>query len=72
MAGCAGWFGKIFRLLVFVVLVGGGIVAWHEHATLLSRFYVSNLVRASESNRQRWLARVAKLGETAVPELIDY
>ena len=40
-------------------------------ASLLSWFYVRNLTQASESNRQRWVGRVANLGEIALPRLFD-
>src|SRR5579875_4156174 len=71
MAGCAVWSRKFFTVLLLVFLFGCGIVAWRERASLLSWFYVYNLARASESNRQRWVERVANLGEMALPRLFD-
>jgi hypothetical protein len=58
-------------LLLLVILLGCGIVAWRERATLLSWFYVYNLAHATENTRQRWVGRVANLGETALPGLFD-
>jgi hypothetical protein len=71
MAGCAVWSRKFFTVLLLVFLFGCGIVAWRERASLLSWFYVYNLARASESNRERWVERVANLGEMALPRLFD-
>ena len=71
MAGCAGWRRKFLTPLLLVFLFGGGIVAWRERAALLSWFYVRNLANASENNRQRWVSRVANLGEMALPRLFD-
>jgi hypothetical protein len=71
MAGRAGWFRKFLLVAIIVALLGGGVIAWRERAPLLSWFYVRNLARASESNRERWLGRVANLGEAAVPDLLD-
>ncbi len=70
MAGCAVWSRKFLTVLILVLLVGCGIVAWRERAALLSWFYIHNLARASESTRQRWVGRVANLGETALPGLL--
>lgn len=71
MAGCAVWSRKFLTVLLLVFLLGCGLVAWRERASLLSWFYVYNLARASESNRQSWADRVANLGETALPRLFD-
>jgi hypothetical protein len=71
MAGCAMWSRRFLTALLLVFLLGCGIVAWRERAALLSWFYVHNLAHASESSRQRWLGRVANLGEMALPGLLD-
>jgi hypothetical protein len=71
MAGCAVWSRKFLTLLLLVFLLGCGIVAWRERATLLSWFYVYNLAHATENNRQRWVGRVANLGETTLPGLFN-
>src|SRR5579871_5707322 len=71
MAGCAVWSRKVLSLLLLVFLLGSGIVAWRERATLLSWFYVHNLAHATENSRQRWVGRVANLGETALPGLFE-
>jgi hypothetical protein len=71
MAGCTVWSRKFLTALLFVILLGCGIVGWRERATLLSWFYIRNLARSSEASRQRWVGRVANLGETALPGLFD-
>ena len=71
MARCAVWSRKLLAAWVLLFLLGGGILAWRERATLLSWFYVYNLIHASESTRQRWVGRVANLGERALPGLFD-
>jgi HEAT repeat protein len=71
MAGCAVWSRKFLTALLLMFLLGCGIVAWRERAALLSWFYVHNLAHASENGRQRWVGRVANLGETALPGLFD-
>jgi hypothetical protein len=71
MAGCAFWSRRFLTVLLLVFLLGCGIVGWRERAGLLSWFYIRNLAHASESSRQRWVGRVANLGETALPGLFD-
>lgn len=71
MAGYAIWSRKFLTALLLVLLFGCGVVAWRERDSLLSWFYIHNLIHASESNRQRWVGRVANLGETALPRLFD-
>jgi hypothetical protein len=71
MAGCVVWSRRFLGALLIVFLLGGGIVAWRERITLLSWFYVRNLARASDANRPRWVGRVAKLGDAALPGLFD-
>jgi hypothetical protein len=53
-----------------LLLVGGGL-AWTERGPLLSWFFVRGLVRADEATRDRWVERVASLGEAVVPDLLE-
>lgn len=71
MAGRASWSKKLCGGLLLVLVLGCGIVAWRERLTLLSWFYVRNLAHASDSTRERWVGRVANLGETALPGLFN-
>ena len=71
MAGCAVWTRKFLGGLLLIFLLGCGIVAWRERTSLLSWFYIRNLARASDTNRPRWVGRVANLGEAALPGLFD-
>jgi hypothetical protein len=57
--------------VLLVVLLGGAGVAWVERGTLLAWFYVRGLARAGEGERDRWVGRVAGLGEAAIPGLLD-
>jgi hypothetical protein len=68
--------GRLFRgkkflagLLLLALLAGAG-VAWLERVPLRAWFYVRGLARAGESDRARWVGRVASLGEPAVPGLL--
>jgi hypothetical protein len=56
---------------LLVALLGGAGVAWVERGALLAWFYVRGLARAEESDRARWVERVAGLGEAAIPGLLD-
>src|SRR5690349_12872036 len=71
MPGCAVWSRRFFTTLLLLVVIGGGIVGWRERSSLLAWFYIRNLARASEATRQRWVGRVANLGEVALPGLFD-
>ena len=71
MAGCGIWSRKFLGGLLIVILLGCGIVAWRERITLLSWFYIRNLARTSDTNRTRWVGRVANLGDAALPGLFD-
>jgi hypothetical protein len=71
MAGCAVWSRRFLALVLLVFVMGCGIVTWRERATLLSWFYIHNLAHATENTRQRWVGRVANLGETGLPGLFD-
>jgi hypothetical protein len=66
-----GWSRNFFTALLLAVLLGCGIVGWRERASILAWFYVRNLAGASETTRQRWVGRVANLGETAFPGLFE-
>jgi HEAT repeat protein len=57
--------------MALAVLLAGGAVAWAERTPLLAWFYVRGLARADEVTRDRWVERVAGLGEAAVPELLQ-
>lgn len=69
MAGRGGWGRKFLGGLALVLVLGCGIVAWRERATLMAWYYVRSLARAADDGRDRWAERVAKLGEPAVPGL---
>ncbi|MHB8736820.1 MAG: HEAT repeat domain-containing protein [Terriglobales bacterium] len=71
MAGRGVWSRKLLGGLMLVFLLGCAGVAWRERSTLLSWFYIHNLTRAPQDNRERWVSRVAKLGEAAIPGLFD-
>jgi hypothetical protein len=71
MAGRGFWGGKFLGGLVLVFVFGCAGVAWMERANLLSWFYVRALARAAENDRAGWVERVATLGETALPGLLD-
>jgi hypothetical protein len=58
-------------LVVTGLLLAGAAVAWVERTTLLAWFCVRGLARADESQRQRWVERVASLGAAAMPGLLD-
>src|SRR5205807_9472780 len=45
--------------------------AWSERASLLNWYYLRELSRANEDNRQTWIKRVTRLDSAAVPGLID-
>jgi len=64
--------GRYVLGLVILVLLGLGVLAWLERATLLAWFHVRMLVTASDENREARAARVAQLGDAAVPGLLDY
>jgi hypothetical protein len=70
MAGSGGRSTK-FLIGVVVVLTLVGVAAWVERGPLLAWFYLRQLASASEANRESWVARVASLGEEAVPGLLD-
>jgi hypothetical protein len=72
MAG-SGKMAKVRFLAVALVaaLLAGGAVAWMQRDALRSWYCVRGLLGAAESDRERWLDRVAALGEPAVPALLD-
>jgi hypothetical protein len=57
--------------MVLALLVAGAVVAWTERHPLLSWFYVRGLVRADDATRERWVERVAGLGDAVIPDLLD-
>ncbi len=71
MAGRGVWNGKFLGALMLVFVLGFAGVAWMERSTLLSWVCIHCLMQASPDNRDRWVERVANLGEPAVPALID-
>jgi HEAT repeat protein len=71
MAGYGLRSKKFLVALFLAILLGGAGVAWMERATLLAWFYVRGLAQAGEGQRQRWVDRVAGLGEAALPGLTD-
>jgi hypothetical protein len=71
MAGRGIWNRKFLGGLMLIFALGCAGVAWCERSTLLSWFYVHQLARASEGDRERWARRVAGLGESALPGLFD-
>jgi len=62
---------KFLGALMLVFVLGCAGVAWMERTTLLTWFYIRSLARADESDRAGWVERVANLGETALPGLLD-
>jgi hypothetical protein len=71
MAGRMVWNAKFLGGLMLVFLLACSGVAWMERSTLLSWFYIHSLSRASADSRGRWVERVANLGETAIPGLLE-
>src|SRR5262245_3532832 len=71
MAGSSWRRKKVLGGLALVLLLGGAGMAWRERSTLLAWYYVRGLTRATEAERARWAERVAGLGETAAPCLLD-
>jgi hypothetical protein len=61
----------LFVGIVLAALVAGAAVAWAERSPLLSWYCVRRLSRADVVTRDRWVERVAGLGEAAVPDLLD-
>jgi hypothetical protein len=70
MAGRGGRHRKFLIGLVVVLALAGGVV-WVERAPLLAWFYLQRLAAADEANREAWVGRVAGLGESAVPGLLQ-
>ncbi len=62
---------RVLGVLVLALLLGGAALAWTERATLLAWYCVRGLAHADAAARDRWVARVAGLGESAVPALLD-
>src|SRR5262245_27563599 len=51
--------------------VGLAATGWFVHKTLLARYYVRQLAKTPESDADACVARVARLGQAAVPRLLD-
>jgi hypothetical protein len=56
--------------MFLALLLGGAAIAWTERSALLSWLFVRGLARANDGNRDRWVERVAGLGDEVVPELL--
>lgn len=63
--------GRYLLSLAVLVLVALGTLAWLERAPLLAWVHVRLLIQASLDNREARAARVAALGEAAVPGLLE-
>src|SRR5438876_1902756 len=59
-----------FGGFVLLILIGVS-VAWSERTPLLTWYYLRELSRADENNRQTWIKRATGLDSAAVPGLID-
>src|SRR5207237_7865512 len=59
-----------FGGFVLLILIGVSL-AWLERTSLLNWYYLRELSRANEDNRQTWIKRVTRLDSAAVPGLID-
>jgi HEAT repeat protein len=62
---------KVAGAIFLALLLGGAGIAWMERSALLSWVFVHGLARANDVNRDRWVERVAGLGDAVVPELVD-
>ena len=62
---------RAFALLMVLVLLAGGAVAWVQRERLLTWYYLRNLMHATEANAATCIQRVASRGESAVPGLLD-
>ena len=64
--------GRKVAVAIFLALfLGGAGIAWTERSTLLCWLFVHGLARANDANRDRWVERVAGLGDVVVPELVE-
>jgi hypothetical protein len=55
--------------LALLVVFAGGAIAWMQRETLLARYYVWQLARASDEERDVWVRRTAGLESAALPGL---
>ncbi len=62
---------KVLGALVLVLLLGAAGLVWMERTPLLAWYYVRNLARAGEADRDVWAERVAGLGEPALSDVLD-
>ena len=51
--------------------VGLAAVGWFVHKPLLAKYYVGQLAKTPEADADARVARVARLGEAAVPRLLE-
>ena len=67
--------GKLLTRKTMVVLLGIsllGAIAWWQHRPLLAKYYVRQLVQASEANRESWATQVIGLDTAAVSPLLGW
>jgi len=57
--------------LFLLLLMGALTLAWLERGSLLAWFHVRMLIAATDANREARAARVAQLGDVAVPGLLE-
>src|SRR5262245_2101992 len=60
---------RLFAGLIVLALLAGG--AWLQRERVSCWYYLRGLAQAGEEERDRWVERVASLGETAVPGLLE-
>jgi len=62
---------KLLVISVGVLLLGAASLAWLERSTLATWYALHCLARADDAGRERCAANVGRLGEAALPGLID-
>lgn len=65
------WKSRTILMGVGALLLVLGGLAWLERGPLLAWYYLRQLSTAPEANREAWAARVAGLGEAALPGLVE-
>src|SRR5262245_43597161 len=60
---------RLFAGLIVLALLAGG--AWLQRERVSCWYYLRGLAQAGDQERDRWVERVASLGETAVPGLLE-
>jgi hypothetical protein len=71
MAGKFLRYRKLLACLALASVLAGALVVWTERVPLLAWFLVRGLAKAEETTREKWAERVTRLGEAAVPNLLD-